>query len=328
VKADEFTKRLRDFLKREGRLRERAVLKLRFKTKMLRIGAAFAATLGPSMPVLRLNAHYGKAILIPESSWRGSLRRISEWVARASANAVKDALERAILKAHYEPERGPLTHLRGADLPIEVEELIMVAEELARDGTLRRFLAPDEVDEVVAKAGELSRGRQLTRDQEERFRRILEPLVTPLCPICRLWGGPSLRGKVILEDTLLKPMTDIRTHVALNRAGGVREEARLYSAEVTLADVIELKAVVENALPGSTEALILAGTLEWLEEFGLGLGGFKSRGLGHLELEDCEVFLTELDNLRDLKLIRALIRPEEEGERMKLLDYLMHLRTS
>ncbi|RLE71580.1 MAG: hypothetical protein DRJ37_04655 [Thermoprotei archaeon] len=327
MNVDELERRIRNLLEKEALLRERAILRIRFKTKMFRIGAAFTAALSSSLPVLKVNIGAEEFILIPESSWRGSIRKISEWVACASIEAIKDELEKAIVKAHHEHVGGPPTHLAGAEQPIDIAMLVMVAKELSQDGTLERFLAPEEVSDVISKAEKISKGETLTVKQEEKLRKVLEPLVAFLCPICRLWGGFGIKSKIILEDTILKPSTFMRTHVSLSRIADVREEARLYSAEYTLANVIELKAVIENVLPDSTEALILAGTLEWINEIGLEIGGFRSKGLGHLELESCEVILIRFNGLECRELVQALISPEEAGIKMPLHNYIKYLRS-
>ncbi|RLI11229.1 hypothetical protein DRO33_04415 [Candidatus Bathyarchaeota archaeon] len=326
MRHEMLTDRIRRFLEREATLHERAILRLRFEARFIRVGSALTPV-GPILAVLRVRRGSDELAMIPESSWRGPLRKVSEWVAKASLDAVEDGLEKAVLAAHYEPEEEPLTHLKVAEPPVRMEDLVLAAEGLGEE-TLRRFLAPDEVREVLEAAKKLRNGLSLTDEERRKFRSSLEPLISPLCPICRLWGGPALKAKVILEDTLLKCPTQLRSHVAINRAAGVREEERLYSAEYCLPGELELEAVVENVLPGTTEALILAGTLEWLAGPGIELGGFKSRGSGLLRLqeENSEVLLTRLVGLRGRELVDALVRPDEVARRLGVSDYIRYLR--
>ena len=65
-----------------------------------------------------------------------------------------------------------------------------------------------------------------------------------------------------------------RTHVGVNRRSGVRGEV-FYTAGYVHLKRVFVDIVVENVVPGSSEALILASTLEWVKELGLEVGGFK-----------------------------------------------------
>ena len=323
---EELASKIKGFLEREATLSERAILKLRFKADFVRVGAALTP-IGPILEVLKIRVGPDELAVIPESSWRGPLRRVSEWIAKASLDAVEDKLERAMIMAHYEPEEGPITHLRVSKPPAEIDVLVLAAGVLGQD-ILRRFLAQEEASEVLEAANNLKKGCLLTKEDREKLKSSLESLVSPLCPICRLWGGPSLKAKITLEDTLLKYPVHLRSHVAINRSAGVREEERLYSAEYCLPGELKLEVVVENVIPGTTEAMILAGTLEWLVGPGVELGGFKSRGSGLLKFQEegSEALLVRMAKLRGQELVKALVKPEEIALKLSLVDYIKYLR--
>ena len=303
--------KLRRFLEEEARLRDRAIIKLRFKPSPLRVGSGAERGAEARLTIAAVEVNGVRIPVIPGSSWRGALRRIGEAVAKASLERFKDELDRVLTSAHYEPEESPITHY------IDYEVLVRLHEELRADSKRR-----DELARLAL--------RFVSQDALDRDRPDLDEysaLLSPLCPICRLFGGPGLRSKLTISDTLLNAQPFERTHVSLDRMTGVREEGRLFTVEYALPrGPIELEMVAHNVSPGSSEALILAGVLDWVSKLGLEVGGFKSRGVGQLELEGGGVIFIDYGQVRRDRLIDALVSLDEVGERLTVGQYVERLR--
>lgn len=311
VSLEALFEKLRGFMKEEAKLRDRAIIRLSFKPSTLRVGLGAEAGAEARLSIAAVEVDGIKVPVIPESSWRGALRRIGEAIAKASLDGFKDELDRALASAHHEPEESPITHHVDHDLLMRLHDRLKADREgrgeLAR--LALRFVAQDALDRERPSPSEYS------------------ALLSPLCPICRLFGGPGLRSKLTISDTLLNAQSFERTHVSLDRMTGVREEGRLFTVEYALPrGPIELEMVAHNVSPGSSEALILAGVLDWVSKLGLEVGGFKSRGVGQLELEGGGVIFIDYGQVRRDRLIDALVSLDEVGERLTVGQYVERLR--
>ncbi len=300
---------LRKFLRNESELRNRALITLHFKPSLIRIGSG--REIGPEarLKIAKVIIGDEELSIIPESSWRGTLRRIGESIAKASLESFRNALDRKFVQIHVEPEEGPIFH------EIELEEL----------RTMHKVLKEDVDEQSRRIALRFISEDALTR--REPNPREYSQLLAPLCPICRLFGGPGLRSKLMIADTLLRVQVYDRTHVSLDRMTGVRKEGHLFTAEYAFpTEDVELKIVAHNVDPGSGEALILAGVLDWILKLGLEVGGFKSRGIGHLELASGDVIFIDYESTSPERLLQALISPEEFGRRVSVEEYVERLR--
>ena len=299
---------IRKILERRQVLHSRAVLRLLFRPRsVIRIGSGAEETRALA-PTLKVSVGSSRYPIILESSWRGMFRRIGESIAKSSLESM-ETLERKIAEAHYEPEEGPIMHYLDPHLKNR-----MVSELKNLDVDLLTRFTGREIIETI-------------RDTE------LEQFIELVCPICRLWGGPALRSLLTLGDTILKNVyTYSRTHVGLDRLTGVREEKILFTAEYVCTDRIDLEVIVDNVLPTTTEAKILAGTLEWILKMGIVLGGFRSRGVGYLELDEREskVLLAEFYQIKNgVEIAQALTSLDEARavRKMKVEEYISYLRS-
>lgn len=115
------------------------------------------------------------------------------------------------------------------------------------------------------------------------------------CTACRIFGGPSLASHVVIGDAL--PLDDVtverRDGVAIDRDSGRAFEKRKYDYEVVPAGTRYGLRLVLNELDDAQEGAVLQG-LELLAQGFARLGGFKSRGLGEVSLEDVKVQVLSL----------------------------------
>ena len=302
--------RLEEVVEERRRLRTRALVRLVFKAGPLRVGSGAERGEAAHLPVAKVETPKGSVPMIFESSIRGVLRRVSEWLVKASLEALPDEVDREFASSHIEPEERPVEHFHR------------------EDGTVRPF-DPREFEKAVKEDERLKRLRDRILPARVTGLRGYEPLAALLCPICRLWGGLGLRGKVVIADVLLDgAVVGVRTHVGISRRAGVREEGILYTAEYVYPEKVVIDLVVENVVPGSSEALILASTLEGVKELGLEVGGFKSRGAGMLVLdrEKSSVRYVDYERLSGDDLLAALAKPEERGSRMSIAEFVDLLR--
>lgn len=173
----------------------------------------------------------------------------------------------------------------------------------------RRCVSKDrfrEIKEEAARAG----------DPQERWPvRVYENS----CRICRLFGSPWIAGKFNIADLRVVSesvvSSEIRDGVSIDRDKGTVKEK--YDFEVvTPGSKFVFHAVAENLDEGGDRyepGLILLGLHE-LRAGMIRLGGFKSRGLGVVEL-------------RDLKVSR--VYPPTDADKAKTyLDYIMGKETN
>ncbi len=130
------------------------------------------------------------------------------------------------------------------------------------------------------------------------------------CRICRLFGSPWIAGKLTIADLCVvsegAASSEIRDAVSIDRDRGTVKEK--YDFEVVApGSEFVLNAVAENLDESGDRrepGLILLG----LHELGAGtirLGGFRSRGLGMVELRDLKV--SRVHAPTDAKKARAYV---------------------
>lgn len=124
------------------------------------------------------------------------------------------------------------------------------------------------------------------------------------CRACRIFGAPSLASHVVFADALPQGgevQVERRDGVAIDRDLGRARDGRKYDYEVVPAGTRYDLRVVLNELDEGEEGAVLQG-LELLGQGFARLGGFKSRGLGEVALEDVKV---KVLTLQDAKLTTA-----------------------
>jgi len=159
---------------------------------------------------------------------------------------------------------------------------------------LRRF-ACDPTDE---KAMCVSADRmRVLKEYEENDADLTDALFEELCLACRTFGSPWLASPIRVRDLPVVAVEwfgqfDVRDGVAIDRDKGTAADGKLYSYEVVPAGTrFELHIEAEN-LEDWQRGLLWLG-LRALEAGRVALGGFTSRGLGWVRLEEPEVLLVE-----------------------------------
>jgi len=104
------------------------------------------------------------------------------------------------------------------------------------------------------------------------------------------FGAPWVAGRIFFKDALVDrslwfDQYEIRNGVALNRDTETVEQGLLYDYEVVPAGVrFAFELVLENAAPWQLGMVLLA--LRPWQNGDVQIGGFRSRGLGHIQLDD------------------------------------------
>ena len=159
-------------------------------------------------------------------------------------------------------------------------------------------------------------------DQEERnskyevFKELktedtkLEWLHKNTCDICRLFGSPLHASRIFFSDGALINWSNalqIRDGVCIDRDSETARHGAKYDFEVVPAGAA-FKITIELENPIDKElALVGAVLTEW--EAGFRIGGFTSRGLGRVRLEDKtvrQVDYTDPDQLKPYLLKREM----------------------
>jgi CRISPR-associated RAMP protein (TIGR02581 family) len=188
----------------------------------------------------------------------------------------------------------------------------------ARVEALVRAIAPDQARDLLeleeAMRGEIAELndepgiRELRRRGEnaEADRRFSEALWARSTLVDLTFGAPWVAGRVFFRDAPVERelwfgQYEIRNGVGLNRDTETVEQGLLYDYEVVPAGVrFTFELVMENAAPWQLGMLLLA--LKPWERGEVQIGGFRTRGLGHVQLLDVRRHFAELreGNVDDL----------------------------
>ncbi len=130
------------------------------------------------------------------------------------------------------------------------------------------------------------------------------------CDICRLFGSPLQSSHIFFSDGELINWSNslqIRNGVCIDRDSETARYGALYDFEVVPAGA-SFGVTIELENPAEKELAIVAAVLaEWEE--GFRLGGFTSRGLGRVKLQDKTVRnldYTDTDQLKSYLLKREM----------------------
>jgi CRISPR/Cas system CSM-associated protein Csm3 (group 7 of RAMP superfamily) len=253
-------------------------------------------------------------VYIPASSIKGVLRRVGEAVAKSIAFSLQ-GLERDILLAHCELENEGVTHLcyditKLLDMLRDRDSLRLLAE--------RGYIPRDAVEEVY--------NQLRSEDQADKGIRRLEALVSQLCPVCRVFGGSGLAGKLRILRVEISPedadkAVNRLTHVSIDRGRRVAFEGALFVEEHTAIEKIRVGFAARNIVPDSTDYKLLVATLRTLKELPLLLGHSKSRGLGwyRLSIAESRIIYIDFAKVVDVKqLVNAILNPFNFGVELKI----------
>lgn len=317
-----------DIWVRHGTLSHRAILDLKFSvTSPIHVGS------GAKGEVLQYALMLKRGeILIPASTWKGIFRKLSEVLAKSITEkpATFNDYEVRVIKVHEEKEK--ISHENIVDV---IEECLGNITKRYGVDVLKKFL----LDTIFTDERELLDALTIKSDAKEVFirrkvRSVLDKLdfiAQLLCPICRLYGAPNLKGKITFLDTIIPPdeySSRFRTYVGIDRKSGTRSERFLYSLQLVTPKEIKLRIIVNNVNKGSAEATLWAATLDYILKEGLSLGARKSVGLGILKVRegDSKVYVNEFKNLSSEDLLKALINYKYNAKELKMKEYINYLK--
>ncbi|MEM4290117.1 MAG: RAMP superfamily CRISPR-associated protein [Nitrososphaerota archaeon] len=225
----------------------------------------------------------GDMLLIPATTWKGAFRALSERIIKSMR---LDGVQSTLRELYYE-DGGEYFRIDGEVLKEHVNAL---REYLAR----RYGGVMSALRQLAAGNGELLREIEGLRDGESmckylfgRGRALLQRYLAMLYPITSLYGSQGVAGKVRFLDTPAKAYSYFKPGVGIDRKTMTAAEGRLYIIEILIPrdGSITLRILVDNVERGTLEARVLAATLRYVESEGLEVGGSRSRGIGHLELQ-------------------------------------------
>jgi CRISPR-associated RAMP protein (TIGR02581 family) len=113
------------------------------------------------------------------------------------------------------------------------------------------------------------------------------------------FGAPWIASRIFFKDALVDrtlwfDQYEIRNGVAINRDTETAEQGLLYDYEVVPAGVrFNFELVIENAAPWQLGMVLLA--LRPWQNGDVQIGGFRSRGLGHIQLTDMLAHYTAIE---------------------------------
>jgi len=118
------------------------------------------------------------------------------------------------------------------------------------------------------------------------------------------FGAPWVAGRIFFKDALVDRSLwfgqfEIRNGVGINRDTETVEQGLLYDYEVVPAGTqFDFELVLENAEPWQL-GMVLLSLQPWIRGE-LQIGGFRSRGLGYVQLQALQSRYVELHNVGDL----------------------------
>jgi len=152
----------------------------------------------------------------------------------------------------------------------------------------------------------------------DRFRKrnsadIVRSVLLGFCPACLMFGAPSLAGRIKVGDFI--PVNRVRlrvkTSVGINRRTGAAQENALYTVEFVEPGTV-FKGYVEAVNVPNWMLSLLAAALLAIGQGWFKLGGFKSRGMGRVEVVGAEIVVENHSSNRCLdKLDKDVDEPVE-----------------
>lgn len=202
--------------------------------------------------------------------------------------------------------RARMEALVRAIAPGQARDLIEI-EETMRDviGRLR-----DDNGDIVA----LRREGQLA----EADRLLSEAIWARSTLIDLTFGAPWIAGRVFVKDALVDrafwaEQFEVRNGVALNRDTETAEEGLLYDYEVVPAGVrFAFELAIENGADWQLGLVLLA--LKPWERGEAQIGGFRSRGLGYVRLENVRRRYIAVQTADDVLRLLGVGTPDEIDE--------------
>lgn len=176
----------------------------------------------------------------------------------------------------------------------------------ARAEALIRTVAPDQAldlsdieDHQRGKIQDLKDNKKLQEDD----RALSQAIWDHSTMIDLTFGAPWVAGRLFMKDALVdrslwfdESQFEVRNGVALNRDTETAEDGFLYDYEVVPAGMrFAFELVVENAEPWQL-GMVLLLLMPW-ERGDVQIGGFRTRGLGYVKLEDVQHHFVEINSV-------------------------------
>lgn len=261
----------------------------------------------------------GGELVIPSSTWKGAFRHVSEKLARGANYAGEAGLAVKLYR-----ETGGGIRYRG-----DGEEFERFVEKFSS-----RLRVDENLVKVVRELGyTVEEIKSVTENSDKRLLyEMAESYLALQCPIGKLYGNKVMAGKVRFGDVIIeKSDTNFRTGIGIER-GSMRVDERrriLYSIELIKPRTrIKLPIIIDNLLPGESDSILFASTLEYMLEFGLSIGGRKTVGLGELNIATGEedatksLYLIKLDEDKEL----AIGNPFKRARKISIKELIEYLR--
>lgn len=131
------------------------------------------------------------------------------------------------------------------------------------------------------------------------------------------FGAPWLAGRIFFKDALVDRSLwfnqfEIRNGVALNRDTETAETGMLYDYEVVPAGMrFNFELSMENATDWQLGMVLLA-LRPWIAG-NVQIGGFRSRGLGHVQLVDLQAVFSEIETADDVLALLGYGRDQQRS---------------
>jgi len=235
--------------------------------------------------------------IVPQTALRVGVGRVSE-MTRTELPVIRDSLDRPYI---------PGSSFKGA-LRSYLEGMV---RGMAPPGVDLRRLACNPVsnDNSCFGTGEMQDLLTQYSDDEE----LAQALSAALCLVCSTFGSPYRASLVQVHDlpTVAEEWIDqfqVRDGVAIDRDKGTVAGTQLYNYEVVPAGTrFQLHLVADNLAPWQRGLLWMG--IRALERGDVALGGFTSRGLGWVILEE-----TESNFIDGSASLLALLEGKEAGQ--------------
>ncbi len=192
----------------------------------------------------------------------------------------------------------------------------------ARTESLIRAIAPDQAHDIAdIEVWQTQVIAPLKQREEYRNndRGLSEAIWNHSTMIDLTFGAPWMSGRIFFKDALVDPTLwfgqfEVRNGVVLNRDTETAENSLLYDYEVVPAGTrFQFELVLENATDWQLGMILLA--LKPWERGEVQIGGFRSRGLGYVHLEDTHYHYVHITGVDD---ILTMLNPDETAEQTTL----------
>jgi len=245
----------------------------------------------PLLRVLRINIPgRGYIPIIPFSTIRGALRRVTEKLAKSSPDTYSRYKDEkyAILAHSTQPDQGikaPSHPPKEGDNERLFKELFEVDME-------------DVLDELGFTNDKITQLMEVIKRSEYENNLVKEAISSALaffCPICRIYGTLSFAGRLMVSDAIPVGgvITDFLTRVGIRRDTGTAVEGALFSLEYVVPGTEYKLLLIAKNLPTETDEKLLLATLNYVKKHGLQLGASKSTGMGVVEIKDLKMAVVD-----------------------------------